>query len=167
MRNLSPRAIRAFFNPDCDENVITLLKIEQEGLPDILLADGYNQRLSETDEDIIYGVKSGGKDYLFLPMSVTLPNESSESAAVAKIEIQNATRELIAAVRSFTAPPKLSLSVVLASTPDVIECHMPDFLLSSLTFDKDSISGSLVLDNMTQEPFPCYNFTPSYFKGLF
>ena len=45
-RALSARAMRAFFSPDCEENVITLLKIYGANMPEpIYLADGYTKRL--------------------------------------------------------------------------------------------------------------------------
>ena len=80
MRNISARALEAFLSRDCNENVITLLKLYGANIDTpIYLADGYTKQLTSlsTDDDVAYGVTSEGIDHLFVPFAVTRPVTAS------------------------------------------------------------------------------------------
>lgn len=168
LSTLSPAALRAMFAPESDDNLIVLLTITGEGVDTpIRLADGYTQRLSETADDILYGVRSRGLDFVFLPLSVTLPTEEQAAVPRCQVAIHDVTRIIMPAVRAISTAPKVTMELVLSSTPDAVEAEFANFLMSSISYTADSITAELTVESLAVEPFPAHTFTPNYFPGLF
>ena len=178
MRNLSARALRAFFSPDGEENVITLLKIYGANLDaPIYLCDGYTHRLESltTDDDVFYGCTSQGIDHIFLPFSVTLPSEEESSGPRCTLTIHNATGMITPQIRSLTSPPKVRIQIVMQGTSaasndatvSLPEISIDGLELTGIGYDMDQVSGSLTMESLATEPFPCHTMTPSAFPGLF
>lgn len=168
LSTLSPAALRMMFSPDADDTLITLLTITGTGIATpIRLADGYTQRISETAEDVVYGVVSRSNNYIFLPIRISLPTEEQEAAPRAQISISDVTRYLTPVIRSITAAPTVTLELVLASDPDSVEVEFPGLLMSGITYNRDLVTADLSVESLTIEPFPQHTFTPSGFPGLF
>lgn len=178
MRNLSPRAMKAFFTPDSDENVITLLKIYGANLTEpICLCDGYTKRHDAltTDDEVVYGVTSEGIDHIFLPFELPMPSDEEAAGPRAQLTIHNATGLITPQIRMLTAPPKVRIQVVLQGASAV--SNGEDVSLPEITFDglelggisytADSVTGYLSIESLAQEPFPCHVMTPSLCPGLF
>lgn len=173
LSTLSASAIRAMFSSETDENLIMLLTIydpEAPTTPIFKLADGYTQRLASltTDAEAIYGVPSRGSDYVFLPMQIDLPQEQDTGVGQCKVTLQYVTREAIELVRvQLTKPTRVKIELVLSGSTNTVEASFPDFYITSVTYNADTISFDLTMINLAREPFPCYNFIPTYFPGLF
>lgn len=177
-RAISARALRAFFSPDCDENVITLLKIYGANIATpIYLADGYTKRLDAltTDDDIAYGVTSEGIDHIFLPFSISLPSDEASSGLRCQLTIHNATRYITPLIRSLDGPPSVRIQLVLqgaSSASNGTDVSSPELSIDGLElngigYDSDSVTGVLTVESYASEPFPCHTMTPSTFPGLF
>ncbi len=167
LAGLSPSALKALFSPDSDDTLLCLLTLSGSNLlSPIRLSDGYTQRLSETDTDILYGVVSRSQQYIFLPFQLSLPTEE-EAAPRATITLHDVTRLLLPNVRQLTSAPSVKIELVLASNPNVVEVDMGEFLLANISYTADTISGELTLESFEMEPFPSGTFTPNYFPGLF
>lgn len=169
---LSPNAIRAMFSPESDEQIITLLTIAKPSDPTnpLRIADSFTGRLASltTDEEVVYGVTSNAKDYIFLPLTISLPSEEDTGLGKCTINISYVTKEAIQLIRQgLTEPATVTLDLVLASNPNYIEATFPGFYIVSADYSSESISLNLDTIDYTREPFPCYNFTPNYFPGLF
>jgi hypothetical protein len=171
LTSLSADALQAVFSPDADKDLIILLTISSRDASGTLsttrLANNYLQRISETADDIVYGVVSRSQNYFFIPFNFTLPTEEETGAPRCKVSIFDVTRILIPLVRNIVGAPSVKIEVVLSSTPNTVEIDFGTFLLSGITYNADSISGDLMVESLAQEPFPAHNFTPSYFAGLF
>lgn len=167
LASMSPAALRAVFSPDADDNLIVLLTFSGAGLSTpVRISDGYTTRLSESATDILYGVRSRGNDFIFLPINISLPTEE-EAAPRCKISISDVTRRLLPVVRTITGALTVTIEIVLASNPDVVEVSYGNFLMSAISYSADTITGELTVDALGSEPFPAHQFTPSYFPGLF
>lgn len=166
LSTLSPAALRAMFSPDADDTLITLVTITTTN-ETLRLADGYTQRLSETADDVTYGVRSRTLDYTFLPLQITLPTEEEQSAPRCSITIHDVTRYLTPVIRGVSAPPTVTLELVLSSAPDIVEASFPGFLMGAITYNKDTVNAELTVESFSAEPFPAHTFTPAYFPGLF
>lgn len=170
--SLSSNAIAKLFSPESDDVFITLLTISGSGFSTIRLADNYTTRLSETADDILYGVQSnlgGGTtyDFTYLPFNITLPTEEFSAAPRCKITISDVTRLLIPTIRTIQSAPSVQIDIVLASAPNVVEVTFGSFLLGNVNYNADTISADLTVDSLSVEPFPQHTFNPSYFPGLF
>jgi len=172
LSSLSPQAIKAMFSSETDEHLITLLTIQDPSQPNapIRLADSYTQRLTSltTDEEVIYGVVSRGQNYIFLPLEITLPSEEDSGVGRCSITLNYVTPEAIKLVReNLTNPTRVLLELILASNTNYVEASFPGFYVVNATYNAESISLQLDMIDYSREPFPCYNFTPNYFPGLF
>jgi len=127
------------------------------------------QRVSETDEDVIYGLISRGETYIFIPsITVTLPTEDDESAPGIGLSIGRYS-EIVDIIRSIPMGeyPSIDVEMVMSGSPDVVEASWPQFDLQKTTIEPDVISGTIGLDSVDTEPGVPWGFTPAYFPGLF
>jgi hypothetical protein len=167
LATLSPAALKAMFSQDADSSLITLLTISGSGVSTQRLADGYTQRISETNDEVLYGVKSRGSNFIFLPFEITLPTEAQDQVPRIQVVFHDVTRQLIPIVRQINHALTVNIELVLTTTPDVVEVSFPGMLLGGVTYNSDTITAELTTDSLALEPFPAHTFTPSYFPGLF
>lgn len=181
LSSMSPAALKAVFSPESDENLIMLITIynpENESQVLYRLADGFVDdpanpgkalRLSTTtDTQVVYGVVSGGHEYTFLPIEVTLPNEDESQAPRCSLTMHDVTQYLVPFIRTqLTGPAKVDLNLVLSSTPNVIEAAFSGFLITNVSYNASTVTAELTMVNYDREPFPQHSFSPLYFPGLF
>jgi len=170
LTTMSPEAIRAIFSPEADSDLLFLLTIYDpvDGTTVVArIADGFTKRISETADDVIYGVTSRNQDYTFLPMEISLPTEEEAQAPRCSIVLRDVTRYVIPIVRTIVGPPKVKMELVLSKTPDVVEASFTGFYIGSFTYNADSVTADLSMIDYEREPFPMHSFTPAYFPGMF
>jgi hypothetical protein len=166
--SLSPAALRAMYSQDASDTMAVLVTITGAGIATpIRIADNYTQRLSATDDEVIYGLISRSNNFVFIPFSINLPTEETEAAPRCQITINDVTRFLIPSIRSATTTLNVVIELVMTATPDVVEIAFDGFLLSGITYNANSVTADLVVESLVIEPFPQHTFTPSYFAGLF
>lgn len=170
LTTMSPEALKAVFSPDSDADLILLLTI-YDPVNDTQvvarLADGFTKRLSETADEVFYGVTSRGQDFTFLPMEITLPTEEEAQAPRCSVVLHDVSRYIVPIVRTLTGPPKVKLELVLSKSPDIVEASFAGFYFSSFTYTANQVTGDLSMVDYEREPFPMHSFTPAYFPGLF
>lgn len=167
---MSPAALKAVFSPDSDDDLVMLLTIynpSNESEVIARIADGYTKRISETDDEVLYGITSNGNDFMFLPMDITLPSEDEAQAPRCSITMYDVTRYLTPIIRTITSPPRIKLELVLSKSPNIIEVSYSDFYISNFTYNANSVSAELSMIDYEREPFPMHAFTPQYFPGMF
>lgn len=175
LTSMSANALKAVFSPETDNELVTLLTVYTPGITDIndpsyvaaRISDGFTQRISETPDEVIYGIVSNGQNFLFCPFQITLPQENEAQAPRCSIVINDVTRILTPIIRSLSAPPKVKLELVLSSTPDVIEVSFSGFYIVNFSYNSSSVTADLSMIDYEREPFPMHSFTPRYFPGLF
>lgn len=168
LASLSPAALRAMYSPDADDTLVVLLTITGPGLATPLrLANGFDHRLSETDDDVIYGITSRGSDYTFLPFGITLPDDQPGSTPRARVTLHDVTRETIPVIRQATQALSVLVELVLRTTPDVVEVAFDGMLMGGIGYDANTVSAELSYESLAGEPFPAHTFTPSVAPGLF
>lgn len=170
LTTMSPEAIRAMFSPEADSDLLFLLTIYDpvnDSTVVTRICDGFTKRISETADDIIYGVTIRSQDFMFLPMEISLPTEQEAQAPRCSIVLRDVTKYVIPIVRTIVGPPKVKMELVLSKTPDVVEASFSGFYISSFTYNADSVTADLSMIDYEREPFPMHAFTPAYFPGMF
>ena len=170
LTTMSPEAIRALFSPEADSDLLFLLTVYDpaDGTTVITrLADGFTKRISETDNEVVYGVTSRSQDFVFLPMEISLPTEEEAQAPRCSIVLRDVTKYIIPIVRTIVGPPKVKMELVLSKTPDTVEATFTGFYISSFSYNADSVTADLSMVDYEREPFPMHSFTPAYFPGMF
>lgn len=172
LSRLSPAAIKAMFSSETDEQLITLVTIQDPASPNtpVRLANGYTQRLTEytNDDEVVYGVKSRENNYLFLPLEINLPIDEETGMGDVTLTLNYVTSEAIELIREhLVRPTSVTIELVMGSTPNYVEAVFSGFSITSVTYNAQSITMTLTVVNYNREPFPGYSFTPKYFPGLF
>lgn len=130
-------------------------------------ADEVTSRIQETDTENVYGFRSRGNNYTFLPMNITLPQEEEAQAPRCTITLNDVSQYLVPVIRTLTSPPTVVLELVLAKTPDTVEASFTGFYMTNFTYTADSITAELEMIDFEREPFPAHSFSPKYFPGMF
>lgn len=170
LTTMSPEAIRAVFSPEADSDLLFLLTVYSPDNPDVVVAricDGFTKRISETANEVVYGVTSNGQDFTFLPMEISLPTEEEAQAPRCSIVMKDVTKFVIPIVRTIVGPPKVKMELVLSKTPNTVEASFTGFYISSFSYNADSVTADLSMIDYEREPFPMHSFTPAYFPGMF
>jgi hypothetical protein len=175
LTSLSPNAVQAMFSTETQQQLVMLISIYDPAdltgnTITLRLADTFTNRLASltTDSEIVYGVTSRSHDYIFLPLQITLPTESDTGTGGYSININYTSPDIIQLIRTqLTKPTKVLLELVLGASPNTVEASFSDFYITSVNYTQQQITLNLEMISLTREPFPCFNFTPGYFPGLF
>lgn len=145
----------AAYAPETGEAPLALLTIDHPELttPIRLSSDAVN-------------TLSRGDTYIALPFRAVLPNDNEE-ATRSRLEIDNIDRQIVEALRSISSPPKVTMEIVLASTPDVVEAGPFDFELQEARYDVLVVSGDLAFEPILDLSVPGDVMSPGLFPGLF
>lgn len=166
MRNMS-LAFRAAANAEeTREILVFLVTITHESL-DLPKRYSSDPTARLSTDPLKYGTVSRGDTFEYLPMTLQLPDDSSDSAPTMKLVLDNVTREAIPLIRSISTPAQVSVELVLASAPDDVEATWPDFDVVNASYDATTVSLELAINALVNEPYPSGTFTPAGFGGLF
>lgn len=112
-------------------------------------------------------VTSRGNEFVNFPFDITLPDQREDSPSRARLSIDNVSREIAQAIRQISTPPNVLIEIIRAADPDTVEMSWPFFQLRNVKWDAQSVSGELMLEDFTDEPYPAGTFSPPSFPGLF
>lgn len=126
------------------------------------------QRVEETDEDVVYGLVSDGRTFIYVPSaSITPPTDDDETPPAIGLSLARFD-EVVEAIRSIgVGLPTADVEMVLSTSPDLIEAAWPEFNLQDVSITSSEINGTLGLDNYETEPGCPLSFTPATCPGLF
>ena len=102
-----------------------------------------------------------------LAFELLLPKDDGESLPQLSMAIDNVDQAIAATLRTITGVPTVRLEIVLASQPNTIEAGPYTLSLKRWRVNADSVSLQLAYENILDEPFPKYQFTPVNSPGLF
>ncbi len=153
---LSIAALRAVLAETTDEVFLECLTISGSGLATPI----------RVVNDPVPLVRSAGT---FQPLSfeLTLPTDSDESLPQVNLSVDNVDQQIEATLRAITGVPIVTLEVVLASQPDVVEVGPYVLAVKSESADASAVQCSLGYDDVLDEPYPRDQFTPVNSPGLF
>lgn len=155
-RPLTLAALKAVNAQETDEVFLVLLTLAHESLI---------QPLRVTSDAV--NTISRGEVFTAYPFDLSLPEDSEALTATAHLSIDNVDRVIVAALRGLQDSPSVTVEIVRASAPDIVEAVFPDFRLSEIQYDAATVTGVLTIEDFTAEPYPAAVFTPAGFPGLF
>ncbi len=154
-RNLSAAARQAIYSAQTGEVFVFLLTVFAPELAEPI-------RVCSDSKDLV----SRGQTYLRYPFTITIPGESEDAVPMAQLEIANVDRALVRSIRLTNGPISVTLEVVLASTPDVVEAGPFDFTLRQPEYTAETITAKLMYEDLLSAQFPFDEFTPANYPGL-
>lgn len=155
MRTLTAAAVRELLAQESGEAFLQLLTITH---PQITTT-----RMVSNTQD----VTSRGNLYIGFPFVLALPPDVADEEPSLQLSISNVDRRLVDELRSIKDPMLVTLEIVSATSPDVVEVGPFDFELLGARINKDLITGTLSADPLLHEPYPAGTFNPKDFPGLF
>lgn len=155
-RSISVTAKAASAAAQTSEVWLMRLKIEEATLaePITVICDKVNYTI-------------GGVLYTAFPFRTTLPPEYEDRPPRIRLEIDNVDRTIVQAIRTMTSPPTITLDVVLASAPTVVEAGPYVFTLLSVDYDALVVSGELGNENVLELQSPDGRYWPNDYSGMF
>jgi hypothetical protein len=165
-RTISLNARRAINAAETGEVFVFLLTVEHASLETPLRFSTDNAERPD-DDGPGYGTTSRGNFYSFLPVSLMLPDDAPDAPPAFRLSIDNVARTLVPLLRSIATPAQVTIEMVLASAPDIVEAAFPPFDLQSAQSDAQTVAMDLGLPSMMTEPYPAGTFSPASFPGLF
>lgn len=164
-RPLSDNAKQVIFAQSTDDAWITLVTITHPSLATpIRVADDSYELLPLAGRR---GVESRGNEFIYVPFMVELPTQDDTNISLARITMDNISREQVLAVRGADSALGITIEIVLASDVDTVEAAVSNFKLERVNYDALTISGEISVEYFDLEPLPKRRFTPSDFPGLF
>ena len=155
-RQLSPVLLRAMFSPDTKEVVLALLTIAHPTLvTPIRVVNNHTAVISQ------------GYTWAAFPFEITLPHEADDELPVMMLKIDNTDRQIVTVVRNIQGAPDITLDLIVASQPDIVEATFTGFKLKNVSYDNLVVEGELRLEEILNEPFPRHAMTPFWMPGLF
>jgi len=167
---MSPRAIAAAMMQETDEREVCLLTITHPSwtAPVRLSTDATTYIEQADDGSPVYGTISRGQTYYFVPVSAVVPDSHDEQPPAGRIAIDNVSRIVAPHLRQIDDQmPKVTVEVVLASTPDVVDQVWPEMDLMQSTIDASHVEVTLGMDIASNEAMPWLKFVAAYFPNLF
>lgn len=152
---LSSTATESAFAENTDKVWLTLVTIDHDDLATPI-------RVVDNTEDVV----SRGETFVAFAFEVALPGESETEIGEARLRVDNVDRQIVNAIRSIAGPPDVTIEVILADDPDTVEIALPPMKMRGVTYDKNTVEGSLRFEDITSEPI-AETITPERFPGLF
>ena len=113
-------------------------------------------------------ISSGGHTYTAWPFDLTLPAFGDTSLPQITITIDNVDESISQAIKGLNAPaPTVTVFIVLADSPDTVEVGPFVADLRSVNVTSGKITGTLLFEDLFNEPWPYQTFRPDTHPGLF
>lgn len=153
---------RAVDRPETDEVLITLVTVDH---PDLA---GGPLRLSSDEVDTV----SRGETYVARAFSILPPDDVDGRQRPARFSVPvvrapGGAGDPVAVLRQIETPPTITIELVLASQPDVVDVSWPNLELTDFDVEAEILSGSLRRKQVAGVGVPYKRFTPALVPGLF
>lgn len=112
-------------------------------------------------------VSSNGNTFESFPVKVVLPADDNETVREVQIQFDNVSLELIDEFRGVTSPIDVKIQMVLSDNPNFIQYELEDLKLKSISYNAQTITAKLVMDDFLSSGLTSERYTPSNFPGIF
>lgn len=163
-RRLSNDALAAIFAQETDKVFYQLLTLapRDEGFEPVYVFNS-----SETEEGEPKTIEHNGHKFVAFPFRINVPGEGEDASTELSLSIANVDRSLTETIRKIIKPIDVTLEIVLADHPDIVEAGPWNMSLESVNVDALQIEGSLIVDRFLDEPFTADRMDATIFPALF
>ena len=161
MRTLPTAVMQDVLQANPSHTYLTPIKINHSELTEPLY-------LVNNTVDIVSSSIDANKTHLAFPYRFTLPSESKEQPlSTAKIEFVNVDKRIINIARASTEQPDLTYTLISTADLDFALVGPVEVKLFGVTWDNQSIQGTLRIKDIMQKVAPNKTWTPFVAGGLF
>jgi hypothetical protein len=155
MNNLSPELLAQLYCQNSDDPFIALVTLSHPSFTTLRLVNN------------TVNVVSRGNTFLSFPLRFRLPVDDGESAREVHMEFDNVGLDLIDEIRTVTTPIDVTIELVLASLPNVVQVELGELKISNISYNSKSITAKLYLDGFMNVEMTSEKYSPSLYPGLF
>lgn len=137
----------------------------------VLLSTDNTERLQ--DDPLMYGTRSTWMDvnpftdpYLFVLASANVPSDIDDAATDMSFVLENVDNDIAKLLRSFTDFATVSVAVVLADSPNMIEAEWQGLKLMSAQINAGEVTLSASRQPIEDEKVPSGRMTKNRFPGV-
>jgi hypothetical protein len=154
---MTDQAKRELVRDETSAVFLYLLKLEAPGMDPLYLVDNTEP------------VTSNGATYTPCAFTCVLPEQNDDGTAKpCRIEIDNTDRRIAEiAAETVSVQVTLTVSVVMARNPGVIETGPLRFILRNITVSKETVQAELYDFYVYDRNLPGLRYAPQDFPGLF
>lgn len=156
MRLLSQAFLQAIHGQESDQVLLPLVRLSHPSWED-------DVRLVSDWQAITHQ----GKEYVPYAFEISLPDDDAEGLPVLQWVADNVSRELVVMLRAVSDKITARVVWVLASQPDFIEAGPFDVEMAAVEYDAQTLSGTMQIEPILDEPFGYLTMTPKTAPGLF
>lgn len=151
---ISTELRRQLFKQESEDPFLTLVTLTNPS---------FTTRLVNNSSDIV----SRANTFIAFPMKITLPADDGQTARSFNIDIDNVSLDLIAGLRSVTGNIGVTIEMVLASMPDVVQMSFEDLSITHIGYNATKITATIAMDNFLSVAMTAETYSPNSYPGLF
>ena len=110
---------------------------------------------------------SQGIEYTPTGFKVSLPTATEDDAIIAQVTIDDIDKVITANFRSVISPPDVTVRVILASAPDIVEAGPHKYSASKFMVNATTVNIELTHPTIFGNNLTGFNISSNYFPGLF
>ena len=156
MSELSAAGVAATFAESTGEVPLYLIQFDHTDLTSPI-------RMVNNKEDIV----SNGNIYTAFPFDIILPEQTPDRASTTTVRLCNVDRQVSTLLDGLSSRPTLTVSMVLASSPDTIELGPAEYEVIDYVYGSTTIEATLSYENVNEELIPAHTINPADFPGAF
>lgn len=155
MRQFSEEMMKQFYGQESGDPFLMLVTLTHESFEPIRFVNN------------VVDISSRGENYLAFPVSIVLPADDGETSKEVKMTFDNVSLALIDELRTVTTAIEAKIEMVLASNPDKVELELVELKLRNVSYNRQTISAALYLDDFLNTEMASERYTPTNFPGIF
>lgn len=155
MTAFSEDLIRQFYGQESGDPFLMLVTLTHESFDPIRFVNN------------VVDIESRGETFMAFPVSIILPADDGEITKEVKMSFDNVSLALIDELRSVTTTITAKIEMILASNPNNVELELVDLKLRNVTYNRQTITAALYLDDFLNTEMSSEKYTPTSFPGIF
>jgi hypothetical protein len=160
VRSLSTAAKLAMFSSQTDKVILPLIKVSGPGIATPL-------RFARNLTDIVSTVEGSSQTYTAFPFNILLPSDKDDGVVkTVELTVDGVDQTIVQAVRPLTVPPTVTLWIVVADSPNVIEVGPLNFTVDSSHYDAMQMGFTLKYEDRLGNRLEGLTFDPVNFPGV-
>lgn len=154
-RNISPVAKQKMNDVHSDAVFLWLLTLQNQDIAPIFVVNN-NENIT-----------SNGQEFIAYPFELVLFDSDGDKLPTMRLSIDNVDRDFLELIIGTTSEITVTADLIEASQPDVIEMSVDGMSLHHVNATANTISGTLVIQNILNTRYPRDVMSRDQYSGLY
>lgn len=159
-RNISTSTRAGITAPQSALAFLTMLVIESDELSSPLY-------FVQNNVNVVSSAYGGSHTYIAANFSAKVPSQEESKTQETSLSISGVNRQMLEIIRSINSPLQVRMFIVREDSPNTVELGPFLFKLRNITYDVNTVSGSLLHEYTLMNNISSMTITSRNFPGLF